>query len=162
MSGHPDHERAPDEVERVAADLPLPMVPPTASQRMRNAFHTALPIVSAELIADTRSSGRLVGTRGGGASAWTMSYRAGDCDIVVDVVPRRAAFKLTGQLLCPNPTSDSLIRVFNRDHLLATTSTDEHGQFDLGEVERAEYVVSATASGHVIELVVDLRDRPRR
>lgn len=162
MSDDPDHERPPAEVARAAADLPLPMVPPRASQRMRNAFHTALPTIPADLIADTRHSDQLVGTRGGGASAWTMSYRAGDCDIVVDVVPQRSAFKVTGQLLCPDPTSDSLIRVLNRGHLLAATSTDEHGQFDLGEVAPAEYIVSATASDYVIELVVDLRDRASR
>jgi hypothetical protein len=146
-----------DELGRAAAHLPLPEVPADVSARLRARFRNQLPIVSATLVSDSRAGGQFAGARGAGHVAWTMSYEAGRCDVLLDVVPTGGRFHLTGQLLCPDPTSEAVIRAYRSDELVAASSTDEVGQFDLAALEPSVYTVAATTDHDVVELVVDLR-----
>lgn len=155
MSDLPD-EATPPDIAAAARRLPLHDVPDDVSQRLRGIYRDALPVIPADLIDDTRQDALLAGTRGGVGSAWTMSYRAGECDIVLDLVPRRRVVGLAGQLLCPEPTPDTILRVFREDELVTAASTDDFGQFDLGELLRGKYDVTVTHRTHLIELVVDL------
>lgn len=159
MSDDPSpDEPVPPQVADAARHLPLPLVPPEASRRSRELFHVARPLVDAELVTDTRGEGTLVGARGGASSAWSMSYRAGDCDIVLDLALRRATIQLNGQLLCPEPTPDGVLRVFRSDLLVTSGSTDEFGQFELGELPPDTYTISVTRPDCVIEIPVDLSE----
>jgi hypothetical protein len=146
-----------DELDDVAGQLPLPEVPSELSARLRSRFRDQLPVVSAMLVSDSRSGGQLAGARGAGQPAWTMSYEAGRCDVLLDVVPTGEMLRLTGQLLCPGPTSEAVIRAYRSDELVAATSTDQSGQFDLAELRPSVYTVAATTDHDVVELVVDLR-----
>lgn len=141
-----------------ARQLPIPIVPPEVSRALRATFHASLPVVPAELIADSRAEAGPVGVRGGAATAWTMSYRAGPCDVVLDLVPQRRAIHVGGQLLCDDATPEAPIRVFLTEELVASATTDEFGQFDIGDLRPELYVVVAATSDHVIEILVDLRD----
>ncbi len=120
-------------------------------------FRQQLPVVSARLASDTRFGGQLVGARGAGTSAWTMSYEAGRCDVLLDVVPNADRLRLTGQLLCPAPTSGAIVRVYQLDDLVSAASTDEVGQFDLSVLEPSVYTVAVTTAVDVLEMIVDLR-----
>lgn len=146
-----------DELRSVGRRLPLPEVPADVSARLRATFRRHLPVVSATLVSDSRFGGQLVGARGAGQTAWTMSYEAGRCDVLLDVVPTAGRFHLTGQLLCPDPTSEAMVRAYRLDELVAAASTDEVGQFDLIALEPSVYTVAATTAHDVVELVVDLR-----
>lgn len=149
------HPRASD----AAHHLELPLVPPEVSSRLRATFHASVPVVAAELVTDTRSGGALVGVRGGAAAAWSMSYRAGPCDILFDLEPHESMIGLNGQLLCPEPTSDGIVRVFRDDELVTAGSTDEFGQFELGDLAPGVYTVTVARDAHVIEMPVDLGPR---
>jgi len=146
-----------DEFGFAAGHLPLPAVPADVSARLRARFRASLPIVSASLVSDSRFGGQLAGARGAGQTAWTMSYDAGRCDVLLDVVPTAGRYHLTGQLLCPDPTSEAVIRAYRLDELVAASSTDEVGQFDLAALEPSVYTVAATTDHDIVELVVDLR-----
>jgi len=152
------NESPNEELASAAGHLPLPLVPPEVSRRVRNVFGARQTVIEADLVADTRRDDALVGVRGGVASAWTMSYKAGQCDIVIDAVPRSSGIEISGQLLCPEPASDTILRVFRGDEFVLAGSTDEHGQFELGELPRAEYAIAARRSEHVIEIAIDLVD----
>ncbi len=136
--------------------LPLPRVPSEVSERLRATFRRQLPVVRADLVSDTRFGGQLVGARGGGGSAWTMSYAAGRCDVILDVVPLAGRLRVTGQLLCPEPTSEAVVRAYRVDELFSATSTDEVGQFDLSALHPEVYTIAAITDHEIVELVVDL------
>ncbi len=116
-----------------------------------------LPVVSAQLVSDTRFGGQLIGARGAGTSAWTMSYAAGRCDVLLDVAPNAGRVRLTGQLLCPDPTSGAIVRVYWLDDLVSAASTDEVGQFDLSVLEPSVYTIAVTTAVDVLEMIADLR-----
>ena len=86
-----------------------------------------------------------------------MSYEAGRCDVLLDVVPTAGRLHLTGQLLCPDPASDVVVRAYRHDELVASSSTDELGQFDLAVLDPSLYTVAATTDRDIVELIVDLR-----
>lgn len=148
---------ADDELRAAAGHLRLPAVPPEVSARLRQTFQRHLAVVSATLVNDSRVGGQLVGARGGGDSAWTLSYEAGRCDVLVDVAPDKDRFHLTGQLLCPDPMNGAVVRAYRLDELVAAASTDEVGQFDLDSLAPSVYTVAATTDHGIVELVVDLR-----
>jgi hypothetical protein len=151
----PDDPSIPDDVQSVLGRLELPPVPSELTQRLLDVFRAALPVVPAELMHDTRGELGLAGARGGAGSAWTMSYGAEPWDIVLDVVPHGRRLALTGQFLGPGATP-TWIRAFRDDELVAIAVADEHGQFDLGLVERATYSIVVPTPMHLIELSADL------
>lgn len=153
-------EPIPPDVTAAADHLPLPLVPPDVSRRLRETYHSSRDVVEAELVSDTRDSRALAGARGAGMTAWSMSYRAGPCDMVLDLTPERTALRLSGQLLCPEPTGDDVLRVFDGDSLVASTSPDGFGEFEVGLLPAAPYTITVTHAEHVIEMIVDLSERP--
>lgn len=156
-----DDRTIADRLTDAAERLPLPAVPSDVSRRLRDTYRASLPTVPAELVADTRRDDLLIGSRGGPSHAWTMSFRAGSCDIVLDLVPQRRTVRLSGQLLCPEATPGATVRVFRVDELVTVTTTDEFGQFEVGSLHPDEYTIAAVrAPSHVIELDLDLRSRP--
>lgn len=150
-----------DELRSAAAHLPLPEVPPEVTARLRATFRQRLPVVEATLVSDSRVGGELVGVRGAGQVAWTMSYAAGRCDVLLDVAPTAGRLHLTGQLLCPDPTSEAVIRAYRSDELVVAASTDDVGQFDLTELEPSIYTLAATTDHDIVEMIVDLRVQGR-
>lgn len=157
---NPD-EAMPHELAQAAEHLGLPLVPPDVSRRFREVFHAQLPHATAHLIADTRDTGTLAGVRGGASAAWSMSYRAEPCDIVLDLEHEGRAIRINGQLLCPDPTPDSVVRVYRTDELIGAGSTDEFGQFELGALAPASYTITVTRTDRVIEVPVDLSEPSR-
>lgn len=153
----PDEQR-PDAVRAAAEHGPFPTVPADVSKRLRDAFHASLPTLPADLDSDTRDERPLVGVRGRSATAWTMTYRAGTTDVVIDLVPQPRRIRVSGQVLGPDTSPGALVRVFCADELVTAASTDEFGQFDVGELPAQVYTVTAAGTSHLIELVVDLRD----
>lgn len=134
----------------------MSVVPAELSERLRAAFRRRLPVVTASLVSDSRVGGPLVGARGAGQTAWTMSYEAGRCDVLLDVVPTAGRFHVTGQLLCPESTSDAVISAYRYDELIAVSATDEVGQFDLAALDPFAYTLVARTDRDIVELIVDL------
>ncbi len=148
----------PHEPTRLSDHGPLPPVPADVSRRLRDTFRPSLPIVSATLVADTRLNAQMAGTRGGADSIWTLSYRAGACDVIVDVFAAQGAAHLSGQFFGPHP--DAVLRLYRNDEFTSIATTDEYGQFDLGTVECDVYNLALLRSDHVIELEIDVNERP--
>lgn len=158
MSGPRDPGPGHDRLAAAARHLPLPSVPTELGRQLRQTFHISLPLL-AELEIDTRDELSLVGVRGRSATAWTMTYRAGDGDVVLDLVPTSDRVRVRGHLLHPAASPDAPVRVFRADDLVAATQTDRFGQFDLGELPTEVHTVTVSVGSRVVELVVDLRER---
>lgn len=155
MSDDADHEAIRAELEGAAGHLPLPPVPPDVSRRLRDAFRGSLLAIPAELLSDSRHSNALVGTRG--SVDWSMSYRAGDLDVVLDLVPRGTDVRVGGQLLGPTTSADTTLRVFRDDELVSWGMTDEDGHFELGVVPYDVDTIAVSSSEYLIEIAVQLR-----
>jgi hypothetical protein len=80
-----------DVLRDAARLLPLPPVP--VREALRAIYREARPVIpeEADLRADTRHAGELVGVRGpdvvGASLGWSVTYVAGDNELVVDLVP---------------------------------------------------------------------------
>ena len=152
MSG----DRRSGELGDTARHLPLPHVPEEVSERLRALFGDRLPVVAGSLVSDTRSGGQLVGARGGASVAWTMVYEAGRCGVLFDIAPAAGRLRVTGRLACPEPPPGAVVRAYGGEELVAATSTDDVGQFDLSVLLPGVYTVAAITTHDVVELVVDL------
>lgn len=139
----------------------LPAVPPDVSERLRRVFGERRPVVEAQLVTDTSVEPVTTRTRSGGVAAWTMAYAAHGCDVILDIAPIGRNLRLTGQVLTVDQAEDTIVRVFDDDELVAASSTDDVGQFEVGLLAPRNYTVSATTKAIRFEMAVDLRPSAR-
>lgn len=143
-----------------AADiLALPMVPTDVSARLIGLWPDDQPrrLETATLIHDSRSAGELVGVRGmHRSSGWTSLFTAVSADIAIDGEPQDTGATIVGGQILGRSSGASAYVVTVSGPIVATTTSDAVGQFDLGQLPDGRYEFEATAVDHILSAILDV------
>lgn len=139
-----------------AEQLPLLLVPRRVSDSLhrimadRNTAANVSPlrVEIAVPIHDSRSGAALVGVRGEySGQGWTAMYTAASADVILDGDRRtNGSTEISGQLLM-RTGSEQQFDISVTGQTIRTTSSDDAGQFCVGELEPGEYKFSAQGAG---------------